>query len=94
MNLHIVISGLVQGVGYRQWLRGRALAAGVTGWVRNRSDGTVEAVLSGPPEAVEGLVAEARKGPLGAKVADIERREASASPADHASEDFTIARSL
>lgn len=40
--LRIIVSGVVQGVGYRQWLRERALLAGVTGWVRNRSDGTVD----------------------------------------------------
>lgn len=94
MNLHVVISGLVQGVGYRQWLRGRALAAGVTGWVRNRADGTVEAVLSGPPEAVEMLVAAARTGPRGARVAAIDRHEAQASLADHMSDDFVIAPSI
>jgi acylphosphatase len=93
MNLHIVISGLVQGVGYRQWLCGRALAAGVTGWVRNRSDGTVEAVLSGSPEIVEGLVAEAMKGPRGARVDDIRRREAEASQLDQARDTFFIAAS-
>lgn len=94
MNLHIVISGLVQGVGYRQWLREKALAAGLTGWVRNRADGTVEAIVSGPPETVEALAAEARKGPRGARVADVDSREAPASPAGHASADFVIARSI
>ncbi len=94
MMLHIIVSGVVQGVGYRQWLRERALAAGVTGWVRNRSDGMVEALLCGAPETVENLVSEARKGPRGAVVADIERREASASAAALANGDFTIARSI
>ncbi|WP_439497276.1 acylphosphatase [Bosea sp. (in: a-proteobacteria)] len=94
MTLHIVISGLVQGVGYRQWLRERALAAGVAGWVRNRSDGTVEAVLSGAPETVELLAAEARKGPRGARVADVDSRAAQPSLADQASDDFVIARSI
>lgn len=93
MDLHIVISGFVQGVGYRQWLRGRALAAGVTGWVRNRADGTVEAVLSGPSESVEALVTEAMRGPRGARVDDIRRREAEASLVDHAGKAFFIASS-
>jgi acylphosphatase len=93
MDLHIVVSGLVQGVGYRQWLCGRALASGATGWVRNRADGTVEAVLSGPAEIVEGLVAEAMKGPRGARVDDIRRREAEASLLDQTREAFFIAAS-
>lgn len=93
MDLHIVISGLVQGVGYRQWFRGRALAAGVAGWVRNRTDGTVEAVLSGPSDTIEMLVAEAMKGPAGARVDDIRRREAGASLLDNSSKAFFIASS-
>lgn len=93
MDLHIVISGLVQGVGYRQWLYGRALAAGVTGWVRNRANGTVEAVISGPSEIVEGLVAEAMKGPRGARVDDIRRREAEASLLAQGRDTFFIAAS-
>lgn len=93
MDQHIVISGLVQGVGYRQWLCGRALAAGVRGWVRNRADGTVEAVLSGPAEIVERLVADAMKGPRGARVDAIRRRDAEASQPDPAREAFFIAPS-
>jgi acylphosphatase len=93
MDLNIIISGLVQGVGYREWLRGRALAADVAGWVRNRADGTVEAVLSGPPESVEMLVADAMKGPPGARVDDIRRREAEASLLDDAGKAFFIAPS-
>lgn len=76
MELHISISGRVQGVGYRQWFRGRALAAGVSGWVRNCADGTVEAALFGPAKTVEQLVFEARQGPSGADVEDVRRLEA------------------
>ncbi len=94
MALHLVVSGVVQGVGYRQWLSEQALAAGVTGWVRNRADGTVEAVLSGSPETVEALVAAARRGPSGARVATIERSEASASAIGTIGDDFVIVRSL
>jgi acylphosphatase len=91
MDLHIIISGLVQGVGYRQWLRGRALAAGVTGWVRNRADGTVEAMLCGPTESVEGLVTEAMKGPPGARVDGIRRRQVDTSLLDYTGKAFFIA---
>lgn len=64
----VVVQGHVQGVYFRETLRRRAGAAGVSGWVRNRSDGRVEAVLEGEREAVERLVAFAREGPRGARV--------------------------
>jgi acylphosphatase len=76
MDLHLSIAGLVQGVGYRQWFRRQAVARGVKGWVRNRSDDTVEAVVCGEPSDVDGLVAAAMNGPLGAKVDRIDRRDA------------------
>jgi acylphosphatase len=59
----VVIEGCVQGVGYREFTRRAALRLSVSGWVRNRSDGAVEALICGPPVAVEALVAEMRKGP-------------------------------
>jgi acylphosphatase len=93
MNLHIIVSGLVQGVGYREWFRRQAFAAGVTGWVRNRADGTVEAVLSGPSESVEGLATEAAKGPPGARVDTVRRCLAEASAVDPANPVFFIAPS-
>ncbi len=73
---HLIIAGIVQGVGYRQWFRREAQRRGVAGWVRNRIDETVEAVVSGPRAAVDDLVREAMNGPLGAKVDRIERRQA------------------
>jgi acylphosphatase len=73
---HLVIAGIVQGVGYRQWFRREADRRGVAGWVRNRADETVEAVVSGPRAEVDDLVREAMNGPLGAKVDRIDRREA------------------
>ncbi len=51
-TVRLSINGLVQGVAFRAWLRATAQDLGVTGWVRNRRDGTVEAVLQGPPEEV------------------------------------------
>jgi acylphosphatase len=59
----VVVDGAVQGVGYREFTRRAALRLGVSGWVRNRSDGAVEALIYGPPLAVEALVAEMRSGP-------------------------------
>jgi acylphosphatase len=67
----IVISGQVQGVGYRQWLVTLAGAAGLDGWVRNRLDGTVEALIAGEIDAVEELVRQCRRGPRMAIVTSI-----------------------
>jgi acylphosphatase len=71
----VVVHGRVQGVFFRDSTRREAAGAGVAGWVRNRPDGTVEAVFEGPPEAVERMVAFAYEGPRGADVADVEQRE-------------------
>jgi len=62
------ISGRVQGVGYRDALRRQALACGLAGWVRNRRDGSVEAVLQGDARSVEDVIAWARRGPPAARV--------------------------
>jgi acylphosphatase len=68
----VVVHGFVQGVFFRDTVRRRADAAGVSGWVRNNRNGTVEAVLEGDGEAVERLVAFCRRGPRGAQVERIE----------------------
>jgi len=68
----VVISGFVQGVGFRYATRGRAASLGVAGWVRNRPDGRVEAVFEGEPERVESMVRWCRRGPSGASVEDVE----------------------
>jgi acylphosphatase len=65
---HVFVEGRVQGVGYRDFTRRRALRLGVSGWVRNRSDGAVEALVRGAAADVEALLAEMRKGPRGAAV--------------------------
>ena len=64
----VLVGGAVQGVGYREFTRRAALRLGVTGWVRNRSDGAVEALICGPRAAVEALIAEMRNGPRSAVV--------------------------
>jgi acylphosphatase len=71
----VVVHGLVQGVFFRDTVRRHAEVAGVDGWVRNRPDGTVEAVLEGEPPAVERLVALCHEGPRGARVDRVEVRE-------------------
>ncbi|KRD41441.1 acylphosphatase [Cellulomonas sp. Root930] len=69
---HLVVHGSVQGVGYRWSLAREARRLGVHGWVRNRVDGTVEAVLEGAADAVEALVAWCRTGPGGAVVSGVD----------------------
>lgn len=65
------ISGHVQGVGFRQALRVRALELGLRGWVRNRTDGTVEALVEGAEPGARRLIEWARHGPAGATVSDV-----------------------
>lgn len=72
----IRVSGRVQGVGFRAALRDEARRLGVTGWVRNRADGTVEALAQGAPDAVDAIVSWAHRGPPGAGVAQVEVRPA------------------
>jgi acylphosphatase len=59
----LVIAGRVQGVGFRDWLVEQAEALGLDGWVRNRADGTVEALIAGDIDAVEELARLCRRGP-------------------------------
>lgn len=76
MAKHLLISGRVQGVGFRYSMADEAERLGVTGWVRNRRDGTVEAVIDGQDAAVEALLAWARRGPPSAHVSDVTISEA------------------
>lgn len=70
------IAGRVQAVGYRAWAIGTAGSLGLRGWVRNRSDGTVEALASGSEEAVAAMIEACRRGPPAARVAAVEVAEA------------------
>jgi len=71
------VGGRVQGVGYRAWTQREAAARGLRGWVRNRSDGSVEAVFAGDPDAVAAMVEGLPRGPHGAAPAGIELRRES-----------------
>lgn len=81
VSRQIRVSGRVQGVGYRVSLQHEARRLGVSGWVRNRGDGTVEALLQGSPQAVDTLIAWARRGPAGAAVTDVAASAAGHEPA-------------
>ena len=73
--VHVSVTGKVQGVGYRDFVERQARALGLAGFVRNRRDGSVEAVLVGPSPAVETMVAACRRGPPAAQVKDIRATE-------------------
>ena len=75
---HVLVRGRVQGVGYRAFVEDEASRLRLQGFVRNRRDGAVEAVFSGPAEAVRAMIELCRKGPWGARVEAIDEREASA----------------
>jgi len=71
-TVRLTIHGRVQGVSYRWWTVGEATARGLNGWVRNRRDGNVEALVSGPADLVDEMIEACRKGPPAARVTDIE----------------------
>ena len=84
--LHVVITGRVQGVGYRAWAANRAAQFGLKGWVRNRRDGSVEAVFKGDEPAVVTMLDECWRGPRSAAVKDI----VATSVIDEAWSDFAV----
>jgi acylphosphatase len=65
---HLTIRGRVQGVGYRAWVEHEARRRHLGGWVRNRRDGSVEAVFAGPADVVTEMIAACRRGPSSARV--------------------------
>lgn len=78
VRLHI--TGRVQGVGYRDFVRREAEARSLAGWVRNRRDGSVEALIAGPSESVEDLIAACWRGPPASRVADVRAADAEQAP--------------
>ena len=65
---HVTITGRVQGVGYRAWVREHANARSLEGWVRNSRDGSVEAVFAGPDGVVADMITACGRGPISARV--------------------------
>ncbi|MGA2568752.1 MAG: acylphosphatase [Pseudolabrys sp.] len=74
---HMIVHGRVQGIGYRAFVEREALRRGIEGWVRNRRDGSVEAVFAGAREKVDAIVEACRRGPYSARVDVLHQREGS-----------------
>jgi acylphosphatase len=91
---HVRVRGQVQGVGFRMFVEDAAAMHGVAGWVRNRRDGSVEAVFAGTPEAVRAVVEACRRGPRGAWVEALDESEANAEllARRHPGERFSVLR--
>jgi acylphosphatase len=85
-TVQVTITGRVQAVGFRAWTEGQAAARGLSGWVRNRADGAVEAVFSGDADAIEAMIAACRVGPPAAKVDAVTATESAERPTGH----FTV----
>ena len=69
---HLTIRGRVQGVGFRQYMADKARQFQITGWVRNRADGSVEAIIAGTPVAVNAMLERAQRGPPAASVTSVD----------------------
>ena len=89
MQMHVVVRGRVQGVGFRWFAREAATSLGLAGWVRNRPDGSVETAAEGDATALAQYRAELAKGPQGARVESVDELEPVAGPLERP---FTIAR--
>jgi acylphosphatase len=77
-RVHVIVHGRVQGVGFRYAAQAEAERLGITGWVRNRRDGTVEADLNGSDSAIADMLAWLASGPPGARVTKVESTDAPA----------------
>ena len=73
VRIHLLVRGRVQGVGFRAFVLRRAQALGISGWVRNRADGSVELEAEGEAAALDGLEEAVTRGPPGARVTAVER---------------------
>jgi acylphosphatase len=82
-TLHARITGRVQGVSFRAWTQDQARALDLAGWVRNRADGSVEALISGPVRAVDDLRTRLEDGPPAARVHKVETNPAEDTDAPH-----------
>ncbi len=83
LTRRVLVSGMVQGVGYRAWTRQQALQRNLVGWVRNLADGRVEAVLQGEDSNVLDMLDAMRQGPAMARVQDVQSRAEDAQATNH-----------
>ena len=72
----VIVRGQMHGIGYRAWTELAALERGLQGWVRNRRDGSVEALFIGVEETVDDMIARCQSGPPGARVDSVDQRDA------------------
>jgi len=88
----VTIQGRVQGVGYRAWVEHQARVHHIEGWVRNRGDGSVEALFAGPADVVSNMVALCRRGPAAARVEAVQDQSANSGALDlrYAGERFSV----
>lgn len=84
---HVRITGKVQGVGYRAWTRDQAIQFGLTGWVRNETDGSVSALIAGPSKSTSIMLERFWDGPVGSNVSTVDPQ---AVALDRHPEDFVI----
>lgn len=89
-TIHVEIGGRVQGVGFRWFVKERARRLGISGWVRNRPDGTVEVAGAGAPDSLDAFTSALRRGPDGARVDEV--RELETIDAGSLGGDFSIVR--
>ncbi|QEE42803.1 MULTISPECIES: acylphosphatase [unclassified Methylobacterium] len=82
-TVSVIVKGRVQGVSYRAWTQAEARALDLTGFVRNRADGSVEAVFCGAPDAVDRMIALCRSGPPHARVSEVIVQEGGDPPETH-----------
>lgn len=81
MLVRVQVTGVVQGVGFRWFVRERARRLGLAGWARNQEDGSVEIAASGPDDAIADFLREVRRGPSGARVEELRRLPTDGLPA-------------
>jgi acylphosphatase len=88
----VTIQGRVQGVGYRAWVEHQARMHHIEGWVRNRGDGSVEALFAGPADVVSNMVALCRRGPTAARVEAVRDQSANSDALNlrYAGERFSV----
>jgi acylphosphatase len=92
----VTIRGRVQGVGYRAWVEHTAKSLSLHGWVRNRRDGSVEALFAGPMDIVEQMIERCRRGPTAARVETVDAHEANTDALNlrEAGESFSVLPTL